>query len=316
MNTPNIADNFSEKQALQRSVEMMMRLMPASFSALGRKLHTHCLGGNILRALGFHPTETNAGNHCPACGIPDTEGASGTGTYGLSLHDLDEYVADEKKTLKSRKHLEEGFFNLVDTLINILGTKDLYTSHHSFFVMEASIRLAKRFGISGDRLIRFKTASLLHDIGKIGIPYNIINKADSLTHDEFALIREHPVIGSRMVESFEQFGGIDRIIRHHHEKFDGTGYPSRLAGRDIPFEARLITVVDSYHAMASRRSYKDSKDQFYIIEEFRRCSRTHFDPEIAEAFVEMMQSDKDFATYKNAYVNNREKRKVESDTTA
>lgn len=215
-----------------------------------------------------------------------------------------ELIVNKTKIAQYQERLEKDFFNLIETMVKILGSKDLYTSHHSFFVMEISVKLAQRFGFDRERLARIRTASLLHDIGKVGIPYSVLNKKEKLTDAEFVMIKEHPVIGSLMVEDFEKFAGIDRIIRHHHERFDGTGYPGRIAGEDIPLEARLIAAADSYHAMASRRAYKESRDRSYIVEEFRRCRGTQFDPEVADVFIEMIETDPEFAKYEDAYVNN------------
>ena len=210
---------------------------------------------------------------------------------------------DLTKVSHCRRQLEKDFFNLIETMIKILGSKDSYTSHHSFFVMEISVGLARRFDFGRERLERMRTAALLHDIGKVGIPYGILNKKEKLTDAEFAMIREHPVIGSLMVEDFEKFAGIDRIIRYHHERFDGKGYPSGISGAAIPMEARIISVVDSYHAMASRRSYKESLDRAYIVEELRRCRGTQFDPEVVDVFIDMIETDPTFAKYEKAYVN-------------
>ncbi len=209
-----------------------------------------------------------------------------------------------------RKRLERDFFNLIEAMVKILGSKDRYTFHHSLFVMEIGVKLAERFDFEEDRLARMRTASLLHDIGKVGIPYGILNKKERLTEQEFAMIREHPVIGSLMVEDFEQFAGIDRIIRYHHERYDGTGYPSGLAGTDIPLEARLIAVADSYHAMASRRAYKESRDRSYIAQELLRCRGAQFDPEVVDVFVDMIETDPEFVRYEDAYVNNSDWRAV------
>ncbi len=219
-------------------------------------------------------------------------------------------IAEKTKLAQYQKRLEQDFFNVVEGMLKILDSKDHYTSCHSYYVMQISVKLAKRFGFDDARVELVRGASLLHDIGKVGIPYGILNKRTKLTSDEFATIKGHPEIGSRMVGGFEQFAGAGGIIRHHHERFDGKGYPNRIGGREIPLEARLIAVADSYHAMTSHRSYKGSRDRTYVVEEFKRCRGTQFDPEVTDVLIEMVSTDDEFADCGGTTATLSEGRKV------
>lgn len=210
-------------------------------------------------------------------------------------------IAEKTKLAQYQRRLEQDFFNIVDAMLKVLDSKDRYTSCHSYYVMQISVKLARHFGFDESRVELVRSASLLHDIGKVGIPHGILNKKTKLTSDEFSMIKGHPEIGSRMVGDFEQFAGASGIIRHHHERFDGKGYPNRIGGRDIPLEARLIAVADSYHAMTSSRTYKKSLDRAYIVDEFKRCRGTQFDPEVTDALIDMVSTDDEFeaaATWK------------------
>ncbi len=134
---------------------------------------------------------------------------------------------------------------------------------------------------------------MFHDIGKIGVPDSILLKESKLTDDEYSEIKNHPSIGAHILSSASIFQDIIPIVKHHHEKYDGYGYPSRLAGQDIPYFARITAIADSFDAMTSRRTYRDSLSMDIVIEEFERCKGTQFDPELADLFLDLLKNHLD-----------------------
>ena len=133
-------------------------------------------------------------------------------------------------------------------------------------------------------------AGMLHDIGKVGVPWAILNKSGRLTDEEFGVIRTHSARGADMVARLTRFRDIGPAIRGHHERYDGKGYPDGLKGEEIPLEGRIIAAADCFHAMASRRSYKEPRDREFIKEEFRKGAGTHFDPRVAQAMLELLET--------------------------
>ena len=138
---------------------------------------------------------------------------------------------------------------------------------------------------------KLRIGGLFHDIGKIGIPDSILLKESNLTDEEYAKIKEHPVIGYNMIQHATMFKNILDIVKHHHEKFDGTGYPDKLAGTNIPYLARLTSIVDSFDAMTSRRSYRDSLPMDVVKSEILQNFGSQFDPEIGIVFLDILDND-------------------------
>ena len=136
-----------------------------------------------------------------------------------------------------------------------------------------------------------RIGALFHDIGKIGIPDSILLKNDTLTDDEYSEIKNHPTIGAHILSNATIFSNIIPIVKHHHERYDGKGYPSRLSGTDIPFLARIVAVADTFDAMTSRRSYRNALGFSYTVHEIERCKGTQFDPEIANIFLDILKEE-------------------------
>ena len=140
---------------------------------------------------------------------------------------------------------------------------------------------------------QMKIAGLIHDIGKIGVDETILNKPGSLSTDERASIEKHPEIGWRLLSSTNEFSELARFVLHHHERWDGCGYPNGLKGEEIHIEARIIAVADAYDAMTSQRSYREALSKKEAIKELKKCSGTQFDPEIVEIFVHRILEKQD-----------------------
>ena len=153
--------------------------------------------------------------------------------------------------------------------------------------------IGKHLGLSAEDIKTLKVGGLFHDIGKIGIPDSILRKESRLDDSEYSQIKNHPSIGAHILCNAEIFREIIPIVKHHHEKYDGTGYPSRLAGENIPFLARIAAVADTFDAMSSRRTYRDALPIDVVKAEITRCSGTQFDPQIAKAFLEILETKYD-----------------------
>ncbi len=189
--------------------------------------------------------------------------------------------------------LEQAYLESIQTLRYTVEVKDSYTRGHSDRVSEYSVLLGKHLGLPQADLDTLHVGGLFHDIGKIGVPDAILQKNGKLDDDEYSQIKQHPNIGIHILSHAKIFQNILPIVEHHHEKFDGTGYPSRLAGNDIPYLARIAAVADSFDAMASRRAYRNSLPLDVIIDEFERCKGTQFDPEIADVFLDILRNHRD-----------------------
>jgi diguanylate cyclase (GGDEF)-like protein/putative nucleotidyltransferase with HDIG domain len=188
-------------------------------------------------------------------------------------------------TLKCDHASEEEIIEAVHALAATVDARDHYTYGHSKKTSEYAVRIAQELGYSADRIAKLRAAALLHDIGKIRVPDNILFKPGPLASDEWVAIREHPKFGVAILKHIKGLSGCVPIIQHHHEHFDGQGYPAGLKGDDIPFDARILAVADAYDAMTSPRPYRPNKLLHEdALRELIRCSGTYFDPEVVRVF--------------------------------
>lgn len=197
----------------------------------------------------------------------------------------------ESEVDKKTKENERLSLHVIQTLADAIDAKDTYTNGHSVRVATYSKELAKRAGYSEKEQSEIYMMGLLHDVGKIGVPDAVINKPARLTDDEFELIKNHPVMGARILKNIKELPKLATGARWHHEKYDGTGYPDRLSGTDIPEEARIIAVADAYDAMTSHRSYRDVLPQGVVLEEIEKGKGTQFDPDFADIMIGMIRED-------------------------
>jgi len=195
--------------------------------------------------------------------------------------------------LAHSKEKEKSFFlHIVESLAISLDEKDKYTHGHSRRVTNFSLQLAEH---ATDEKVDFELLRLcgvLHDIGKIGVPDKILGKVGKLSPEEFAIIRKHPEQGAEILRPMVSDGRIaeiSKIIRHHHERYDGKGYPDGLEGKEIPYMSRIITIADSYDAMTSDRPYRKGMRDSSALEEIHENSGTQFDPKLAESFIQFMK---------------------------
>lgn len=202
------------------------------------------------------------------------------------------------KTINEQLHdkneeLERAYLDTIGILRQTVEAKDPYTRGHSDRVSEYSVLIGKKLGLDEKTLHILKIGGLFHDIGKIGIPDSILLKESKLSDEEYSQIKNHPMIGVHMLGDAAIFSDILPIVRHHHERYDGRGYPSQLVGDDIPYVARIAAVADTFDAMTSKRSYRDSLPIDVVRAEIERCSGTQFDPNIAKVFLDIMNNDFD-----------------------
>jgi diguanylate cyclase (GGDEF)-like protein/putative nucleotidyltransferase with HDIG domain len=173
----------------------------------------------------------------------------------------------------------------IEALAVALLERDRYTGEHSEAVIDMSGAVARNLGCSAAEVERVKSAALLHDIGKVAIPDDILHKPGPLTDDEWRLMREHPVIGERILRVLPGLGTIARIVRHEHERWDGRGYPDGLVGEAIPLGSRIIIAADTYHAITSDRPYRAARSHSDAVDELTRCAGTQFDPRVTAALI-------------------------------
>jgi putative nucleotidyltransferase with HDIG domain len=199
---------------------------------------------------------------------------------------LERLVEERTAKLQSAyRVLKKAHLDSVKVLAEAIDAKDPYTRGHSDRVRRMSLRIATRLGFSEEKLESLEYGALLHDIGKIGIKDEILQKPGVLNAGEYQYIQEHPLIGVKIVEGIDFFKDKIPMIRHHHERFDGKGYPDGLAGDAIPLEARIITVPDAFDAMTSVRPHSQSKALQDVLLELERGKRTQFDPKILGIFL-------------------------------
>ena len=242
-------------------------------------------------------TDTSTAIHCMRLGAYD---------YITKPFNLDEIVLSVERALEKRRlelenrdyqqHLEQkveeqsrkiraSFLNAITSLAYALEAKDKYTSGHSQRVAEMSLAIAKELGMPQDSINRIRLAGQVHDIGKIGVRESVLNKSGRLTDDEFQHIKYHCEIGGRILTPIVEDKEILKIVSHHHERYDGNGYPDGLFGEHIPLGARILAVADAFDAMTSERPYRGAMSPETACAEIKHGKGTQFAPEVADAFL-------------------------------
>jgi diguanylate cyclase (GGDEF)-like protein/putative nucleotidyltransferase with HDIG domain len=184
----------------------------------------------------------------------------------------------------------------IEALAVALLERDRYTGEHSEAVIDMSGAVARNLGLNMPEVARVRSAALLHDIGKVAIPDEILHKPGPLTDDEWKLMKEHPVIGERILRVLPGLGNVARIVRHEHERWDGAGYPDGLRGDEIPLGSRIIIAADTYHAITSDRPYRAARSHSEAVEELSRCAGTQFDPDVTAALIGFLYGQRQAGT--------------------
>jgi len=198
----------------------------------------------------------------------------------------------EERVQEQARRIEKIFLGSIQSLAEALEVKDPYTRGHSIRVSEYSVTLARLLGLDAEMVRDIELGGHVHDIGKIGVREAVLNKPSKLTAEEYEHIMTHPMVGWRILSPLiADAPRILSVVRSHHERFDGRGIPDRMAGLDIPLEARIAAVADAFDAMTSVRPYRSGASMTVeaAVAELRRCSGTQFDPELVVAFVEAVE---------------------------
>ncbi len=187
--------------------------------------------------------------------------------------------------------LRESFSQTVETLMSALEAKDSHTRLHSERVATIASDIARAVGLDEPDVRQITMGARIHDIGKIGIPDSILLKPEKLTDDEMAIIRQHPTMGVELLKGIKFMRDVLPIVKHHHERWDGRGYPDGLAGQDIPLWARIVGLADAYEAMTAGRPYKPAKTPEEALAEVEKFSGIQFDPKLARVFKELWEQN-------------------------
>lgn len=189
------------------------------------------------------------------------------------------------------KEREIYLTKLITVLVKTLEYYDRYTQGHSERVARYAVKIAERIGLDRERIKRVYWASLVHDIGKIYIPQNLLNKNGRFTEDEYEFVKIHPVKSEEILSQVEELKDLGKIVRHHHERWDGKGYPDGLSGENIPLESRIIAVADAFEAMTAERPYKRALSLKEAIQEIEKNKGTQFDPFLAEIMIGIIKEE-------------------------
>ncbi|QQE79910.1 diguanylate cyclase [Alicyclobacillus sp. SO9] len=247
---------------------------------------TECMPGKhitVSTGVSSFPYMTKNRNHVIAYADEALYKAKNLGRNRVEL-----YKSDLLSLVPELAEIEGVNVEEMQELVANLRDVDHYTYRHSERVLQYAIALASQVGIPEEDWVYFKCAALLHDIGKCQIPRYILTKPGRVNDEEWEQIKVHPVTGEEMVAQVLDNEIIHQMIRHHHERYDGRGYPDGIDGTDIPYYARLLTVVDSFDAMTSSRPYQAKRSVQEAIKELRDCAGTQFDPDLAEKFAEIV----------------------------
>jgi HD-GYP domain-containing protein (c-di-GMP phosphodiesterase class II) len=190
------------------------------------------------------------------------------------------------------KELDNLFLSSIRAIVETVDAKDPYTRGHSARVVDYSLLIGEAMDLGKERLKELEISAILHDVGKIGVPDKILGKPGKLTDEEYAFMKRHPEFGASIIQPIAQLQKLIPYILHHHERYDGKGYPSGLKGEGIPLMARIICIADSFDAITTDRPYRKKRSTKMAFEELERCSGTQFDPKLVPIFIEEFQNQK------------------------
>jgi len=276
------ADEIYARQKEVRNRAMTAMAVAVAFSILLAIFLSRRISGKLVKLLegSRHLASGDLGYKI------DLEGADELGELATSFNQLASKLSESKKDLLSY------FYRVVQSFVRILEARDSYTKGHSERVAEYAEKIALRIGLPKEKIELLKKATLLHDIGKLGIEERILNKREPLSQAEWTEIRKHPVIGENILKPVLLTGEMLDIVRSHHERYDGKGYPDGLAGDKINILSSIVTVADSYDAMTSARAYRPPLNRQQAIDELRRNKGSQFNPRVVDVLIEILEEEK------------------------
>ncbi|MCK4224928.1 MAG: response regulator, partial [candidate division Zixibacteria bacterium] len=253
---------------------------------IGERFSSHHLRKNV-RSVIVHPLMAK-GKVIGTLILIRSKGRISPFTTG-QLHSLSIIASKAASAIENSRlyeELKESYLETLTTLANAVEARDIYTRGHTERVCYMAELMGSQMGWNEERLWEVKMGGILHDIGKIGVPDAILNKAEALTKDEFEVMKQHPICGAKILEGISFLAPAVPYVLYHHERFDGKGYPYGLRNDRIPIQGRLMAVVDTFDAMTSDRPYRKAKSFKIALKEIRDCAGTQFDPHIAEVFLD------------------------------
>jgi putative two-component system response regulator len=198
---------------------------------------------------------------------------------------MEQIFASNRELRDAQELLRRGYMETLTSMITALEARDAYTRGHSDRVASIAVTIAEEMGLVGEQLAQLRDGARLHDLGKIGVRENVLNKKGGLTVEEYDHIKTHPHMGSQILGKMEAYRHLLPMVRHHHERWDGRGYPDGLEGENSPLEARIIAVADTFDAMTSKRSYRDPLSEAQALKTIREVSGYQLDPKAVGAFL-------------------------------
>ena len=288
--------NIQEFVNARRSFAKFMLISLLGYSIVSTIIFVLYFNVRFIKPILIITTETDlfaSYNKTPSKRLLAVTNKDELGTLAKSVYQMENEIAGNIGALK--KMTEATAL----ALAKAIDAKDSYTHGHSTRVAEYSLKIAQLAGKSESDCRSIHLTALMHDIGKIGIPNDIINKQGKLTDEEYRVIKAHPVIGKQILSNITQAPHISDGAYYHHERFDGKGYPTGLAGKNIPDVARIIAVADAYDAMTSNRSYRGTLSQDYVRAEIEKGKGTQFDPEYAKIMLKLIDEDKNYKMREN-----------------
>lgn len=217
------------------------------------------------------------------------EGYTREDLYFLNI--LSNHLAASIENARLYANVKKDYINTIYALAAAVDAKDHYTHGHSATVMKYSTKIAEKMSMSEAEIETIKYAGLLHDIGKIGISENIINKPGKLTNDEYAIIKMHPQLGANIISKIESLKKLVPLVLSHHEWVNGTGYPLGLRGEEIPMGARIIAIADAFSTITSKRPYREERSVDFAVKEIQKYSGTQFDARLVTAFIKLLKEE-------------------------
>ncbi len=196
------------------------------------------------------------------------------------------------KRFSSTKPTNKAYIECIHALVNLAELKDPYTKKHSIKVSNYAVLLAKQLKLAKEEIETIKLAAILHDVGKLGIRKKVLLKSGSLNGAEYEEVKKHSEIGAEIIKPFRFFNEVILIIRHHHEKYDGTGYPDGLKGKDTPLGSRILAIADSYDALTSKRTYRDAYSPGEAVNIMKKEDGSKFDSKLLDIFMSRIASEK------------------------